>query len=1038
MKNRTTELILVSNSRKTFEKVIKNKNLSENSRLDFKWARNLHEAKVFSKGEQYRAFLLDEDLLNPENYEKLQHLRKAFPVAPIIIYSEKGKHELEKIIAKGADDIADNKFFDNKNLTKFFNLIRIKRENLHKEKEYQNNLRLIINNMLNGILVVDEGGKIVLANKKARELLGLNNKLLKTKFGVPIVDGEKTEIELVGKGNKIKHFEITSTDISYNRKPHKLISFYDVTERKMREEKIKVNNLLVNKNLKKYAKKTAMAEKKYANLLKYALAGIYVTDINGNFIEANQGLADILGFNSPEELIGRNISELFVDKSLREDFVRKLLNKKEVRNEKFQFKKVSGEKITVLKNSVLLSDPLTEKENILSVIMDVTELNIKNKILGAMPAIGLQVLNSENIEDCANDFLRELGKAAEVNRTYIFYVKEREDGEIIATQKFEWAEEGVEPQISNPELQELNLKDNGFQRWIELLKSGRSIKGNISEFPINEQSILKNQNIKSIIVLPIFVDNVWEGFIGFDSTKVKRYWTMTEENILKTAASLFAEILKRFRLRKELKERITKLREVYNLAKAMPFEYDLQSKKLDISDIFKENIDIENLELIGGIFDYNKIILSAELKRFNRNYPNILKEGGEFEQVFNLKYKAGETKSLLVKGEIYFENGSAKARGITIDLTKLKKAEEKLLIFETVIKKSPAAIIITDVNQKIEFVNKKWEELTGWKFEEVKGKSPSVVKSGKTEKIVYETMAHKIYSGEEWSGEILNRKKNGELFWELLLISPIKNDYNEITHFIGVGLDVTENKKLYQEILESKKKVESADKLKSEFLALITHEFRTPLNAIVNYNYLIAEELENSLSEEINLYIKGAEEATERLINTVNSVILVSEILSGDYKPEIAEINIYKDVLIPIFEQQNKKALSKNIKIKLINTSQNLIVKGDILSLEAMFFALIDNAIKFTREGFIEISVKENEKNNTVVKIRDTGIGMTEEFISTAFNPFSQEDEGFSRSYEGLGLGLAIVKLSSQINNINISIKSRKGWGSEFKIIFPN
>jgi diguanylate cyclase (GGDEF)-like protein/PAS domain S-box-containing protein len=129
-----------------------------------------------------------------------------------------------------------------------------------------------------------------------------------------------------------------------------------------------------------------------------------------------------------------------------------------------------------------------------------------------------------------------------------------------------------------------------------------------------------------------------------------------------------------------------------------------------------------------------------------------------------------------------------------IDITSLKQAQEKLQILYQASEQSPASIVITDAEGNIEYVNPKFEKVTGYSAEEVKGKNPRILKSGHTNDREYKTMWEKISSGQEWYGEFKNKRKNGHLFWEYASISPIKNLEGEITHFVAVKEDITQRK----------------------------------------------------------------------------------------------------------------------------------------------------------------------------------------------------------------------------------------------------
>ena len=136
----------------------------------------------------------------------------------------------------------------------------------------------------------------------------------------------------------------------------------------------------------------------------------------------------------------------------------------------------------------------------------------------------------------------------------------------------------------------------------------------------------------------------------------------------------------------------------------------------------------------------------------------------------------------------------------------LAEIEEKFRRYSLAVEQNPASIVITDINGNIDYVNKKFTALTGYSLEEVKSKNSNILKSGNTPQEVYCNLWKTILSGEEWRGEFHNKKKNGELFWEYALISPIKDPYGKVTHFLGIKEDITEKKKTFEALKESEHK----------------------------------------------------------------------------------------------------------------------------------------------------------------------------------------------------------------------------------------
>ncbi len=416
-----------------------------------------------------------------------------------------------------------------------------------------------------------------------------------------------------------------------------------------------------------------------------------------------------------------------------------------------------------------------------------------------------------------------------------------------------------------------------------------------------------------------------------------------------------------------------------------------------------------------------KKILEEKLVR-NFEIPVIKKDGSQiyvFANVKPIKY-SGEDCLLIV-----FD-----------DITERKLNEEKILKLSKAVEQSPASIIITDTKGNIEYVNKKFSEITGFSLKEIIGKNPRILKSGIHSNEFYKKLWETINSGQEWKGELLNKKKNGDVYWESASLSPIRNGHNEIKYFLAVKEDITDRKKIEEELRLAKEEAEKADKLKSEFLAQMSHEIRTPINVILNFNSLIKDEIESKVNLETRSYFDRIELASRRIIRTIDLILEMSALHTGTYEVIRKKIDLNNDILENLFLEYKPLADEKNIKFKLTLNTKETTILADEFSANQIFSNLIDNAIKYTDNGTIEITVDRIDFNKVVVKISDTGIGISKEYLPNLFTLFSQEEQGYSRRYDGTGLGLALVKKYCDLNGALLNVKSEKGKGTEFKITF--
>ncbi len=235
-------------------------------------------------------------------------------------------------------------------------------------------------------------------------------------------------------------------------------------------------------------------------------------------------------------------------------------------------------------------------------------------------------------------------------------------------------------------------------------------------------------------------------------------------------------------------------------------------------------------------------------------------------------------------------------------------------------------------------------------------------------------------------------------------------------------------------LIRAKKKAEESDKLKTEFLAQMSHEVRTPINSILSFLSLIKEETEGMVEDYIKESYVMVEAGSKRLTRTIDLILNMSEIQTGAYKPDFCKLDI-SEVINHNLSEIKPLADLKKLTLNYREMTKNRIITGDLFSVNQMVSNLIDNAVKYTDQGGVEIVLMETAEH-TVIEVIDTGIGISPEYMLQLFKPFSQEDTGYSRKFEGTGLGLALVKRYAEINGAEIKVASEKNKGSVFTLLF--
>ncbi len=355
--------------------------------------------------------------------------------------------------------------------------------------------------------------------------------------------------------------------------------------------------------------------------------------------------------------------------------------------------------------------------------------------------------------------------------------------------------------------------------------------------------------------------------------------------------------------------------------------------------------------------------------------------------------------------------------GVAKDITEQKKTEEHIRKLSKAVEQNPAAIIITNKEGIVEYVNPKFTEITGYKPEEIIGRTPSLLKSGHKTRAEYEALWDTILSGKEWTGDFINKKKSGEIFHEHAIISPIKNRLGEITHFVAVKEDVSAQK----EAEEKMKRAESLAAL-GRMTSYLSHEIKTPLTAIKLNIDILMEQIQGDMNCGQSFQIINKE--IKRLENLLKDVLQYSK-KRVELFGEIRADNLLKQVfqlMQPVFESKN---------ISIINKVSPDRVKGDSDELKTMFMQLIENSVDaIGQDGEIEfLSVIDEKKKMHRVFIRDTGCGVKP--VKNIFEPF------YTTKRTGTGLGLSIVQQIIEKHNGTISLIFSEPGNTIFQLSLP-
>lgn len=395
--------------------------------------------------------------------------------------------------------------------------------------------------------------------------------------------------------------------------------------------------------------------------------------------------------------------------------------------------------------------------------------------------------------------------------------------------------------------------------------------------------------------------------------------------------------------------------------------------------------------------------------------------------------------ALLTVGIVREDNGTAlNFISVVQDISEQKAARDQIRKLSQAVEHSPVSVVITDREGTIEYVNPIFTEVTGYTLAEAVGQNPRILKSGNLPQEFYHTIWETILAGRVWRGEFINKRKNGEEYWESASISPIYNHDGMITHFVAVKEDVTSRKLIEKELQNARQAAEGANKAKSMFVANISHEIRTPLNAILGFSQLLSQDRSLTADQQEKLAIVNR--SGEHLLSIINDVLEISKIEAGRIQLQLITFDLHRfladvESLFRIRTQEKKIWLAFELAEGLPRH-----IHADEGKLRQIFLNLIGNAIKFSDSGGITVRVaivvNENLRPVLSVEVKDHGIGINRSELEKIFGYFEQVEQG-SQAKGGAGLGLAISREFIKLMGGKIAVDSERGKGTTFHFEVP-
>ncbi len=374
--------------------------------------------------------------------------------------------------------------------------------------------------------------------------------------------------------------------------------------------------------------------------------------------------------------------------------------------------------------------------------------------------------------------------------------------------------------------------------------------------------------------------------------------------------------------------------------------------------------------------------------------------------------------------------------GIGQDITEQHHTEEELRKLSRAVEQSPSTVMIADTKGRIEYVNPKFTELTGYTLDDVRGESPSILKSGEMNSAEYESMWETISAGHEWRGVFHNRKKNGELYWEAAYISGIRDAQGKITHYVAVKEDITERKQLEQQVKERNLEIAKNQALAAtgQMATMIAHDLRNPLSSIKMGLQILGKKPAQAWGEEE----QELKQIALRQVGYMEEILedLLSYSRPDALKPDWVSLDKVLDTSVLLAQKQIKE---HQVRVRTRYQTGLPTIHGDAGKLRQAFSNIIVNAVQATEDltdekGEITISTRlelADDRPRIRIAICDNGCGVQPEQKDRMFEPF------FTTRTKGTGLGLAIVKRIIDQHHGTVCLRPGEYGGACAIVILP-
>jgi len=548
--------------------------------------------------------------------------------------------------------------------------------------------------------------------------------------------------------------------------------------------------------------------------------------------------------------------------------------------------------------------------------------------------------------------------------------------------------------------------------------------------------------------------------------------------------SIIHDITERKRAEAALQRSEADLKEAQRIGRLGNWDWDTTTNTILWSEEYYRIFGFDPTQPPPGYEEYLKLYTPESAARLDAAVKESMQTGEGYQLDLEQAHLDGTNHWITVIGEVKRDDKGqiVGLRGTAQDITERKWTEEALRISEsrlhTLIQTNPDLIYLKDVNGVYLSCNKMFERFFGASEADIVGKTDYDFVDRSQAEYFREHDRKVIVDGKKTSKEEwITFADDGRQAFMNTIKAPMYDTRGALIGVLGIGRDITERKLAEQkliianeelvfqneekekraaeliianqellfqneekekraaELIFAKQKAESANKLKDAFIANISHEIRTPLNGILGMSSLIRDTFQGKVKKEDGELFDGIDYSSKRIIRTVDMILNYSRLQVGKFPLFPRKLDL-SSVCANLVKEYAAAAKNKSLELTFLNNCGDVTVFADEYSIIMAVSNLLDNSIKYTNKGFIQVILYKGKNDDTILDVKDSGIGISEAYLEKIFEPYLQEEMGYGRAYEGVGLGLSLAKKVLILNDAEISLESKKGEGTTFSINF--